>query len=640
MYKGDSDFSHEVTHKKIIFLYKNLLFGVGISLIASVVIFLEFGKNHNGESIWFFTLISVLVARLCRQRIWNSKHKLKTEIIKELFIFRLGVMTTALLWSIYFLLSHKYFDIYEVTFSMIIIAILTGSAAVVLASDKFISITYTITLLIPYSLLLLMDERQQYNRLGELGIFFSLVMILVTIKSANSMISSIELKYEYKGLLRNLENEVKKRTKKIYYLTQHDSLTHLLNRAYFIEKSENILKYNYKNQYYLFFIDLNDFKYVNDNFGHLTGDALLKNLASRFRKKLSSTCLICRWGGDEFIILSEFHSEQDLDEMVQQIFLLIEETFYIKNNVFEISASVGISQYPAFSRDIHSLILQADMAMYHAKFSNNRKYLLFNKSMMDESVYKYKLSSKLKTAIEKKQLSIMFQPILNVKENKFDSAEILLRWHIDGESIPPDVFIPLAEQTGDINKIGLWVLETAIIHARELDEIGISINICVNVSAIQFKESYFLDAVFCYLRKFDFPSNRLKIELTESVFSDSNEKVFSSIKALQKQGVKISIDDFGTGYSSLSLVQNLNVDTVKIDKSFISEIDRTGLNIVQAVMVISNGFGFNVVAEGVEELHQMEILASMGVPYLQGYLFCKPIPFAEFISFMKEHPLN
>ena len=641
MYKRNISFFYEVTHEKVLALYNNSLFGIGISMIASVVLFLGFKQNYEYKSIWFVIFILVLVIRACNVKIWRVRNK-KTHLnpMRELLIFRLSVMITALLWATYFLTFHKYFDIYEATFSMVVISVLTGSSATLLASDKLISSIYSIILIIPYSFLLLLDEQPQYNKLGELGILFSLIMIMVTMKSANSMLSSIEVKQEYKGLLSNLEQEVKKRTKKIFYLTQHDSLTHLLNRTYFIEKAENILRFNRKKKYALLFIDLNEFKYINDSYGHLTGDVLLKHFANRLRKNLSSNDLICRWGGDEFIIFSGFDNEKDLDKKTEYILSIIEDGFYIKNDFFEVSASIGISKYPESANDIHTLILQADMAMYHTKASKNKKHLLFNQKMMEESVYKYKLSSKLKTAIEKQQLSIMFQPILNVKDNKFDSAEILLRWNLDGELISPDVFIPLAEKSGDIREIGLWVLEKSIINACELDELGISINICVNVSAIQFKEDYFLDAVFFLLEKFDFNPNRLHIELTESVFSDSNEKVFNSIKALQKIGVKVSIDDFGTGYSSLSLVQNLNVNTVKIDKSFISEIDNNGINIVQAVMVISNGFGFDVVAEGVEELHQMEILESMGVLYLQGYLFCKPIPFPEFLSFMREHPLN
>ncbi|MDY4378212.1 bifunctional diguanylate cyclase/phosphodiesterase [Pectobacterium brasiliense] len=642
---GNHEKSIKIFREKISILYQNLASGVAISLSAGIALVFGFDghsiENHNYRLIWLILLTFVLSVRLYTLYNWIKNQKLENiNLSYELLKFRIGVIATASLWSAYCLYFHQYFDVYEAASTMVIISAMTGGAATVLAGDKIVSLAYTTILLIPYSLYLIFNEQYKYEVLGILGILYSIIMFISSAKSASFILSSIELKYKNEDFLHNLEDEVIKRTKEIFYLSQYDSLTHLINRKTFLEKTQEKLITNDKKKHVLFFIDLNGFKDINDNLGHSVGDTVLIHLAHNFKQWASDEKIVCRWGGDEFVIFSEINSTNDIESIALEINSLIKKDFYVKSNVFELSAAIGIAIYPDHASDINGLITCADLAMYNNKNNKEDHYFLFKKEIATEALERYQLCSKLKHAITKNQLSVLFQPIFNARKNKFESAEALLRWNVDGKMIPPDVFIPLAEKNGTIINIGYWVLEQAIDCMKKLDESGLPIRICVNVSAVQFKEKNFIEHVIKLLKKFDLSSEKLQIELTESIFSGNNLHVIDSIKTLQKNGIKISIDDFGTGYSSLSLIQKMNVDIVKIDKSFVSEINKSGIDVIKAIMVMSKGLGFEVVAEGVETPSQLNKLQSIGIHHLQGYIFSKPITFNELIDFIKEKSQN
>ncbi|MCL6381500.1 putative bifunctional diguanylate cyclase/phosphodiesterase [Pectobacterium parmentieri] len=640
---GNHEKSIKIFREKISILYQNLASGVAISLSAGIALVFGFDghsiENHNYRLIWLILLTFVLSVRLYTLYNWIKNQKLENiNLSYELLKFRIGVIVTASLWSAYCLYFHQCFDVYEAASTMVIISAMTGGAATVLAGDKIVSLAYTTILLIPYSLYLIFNEQYKYEVLGILGILYSIIMFISSAKSASFILSSIELKYKNEDLLQNLEREVIKRTKEVFHLSQYDSLTHIINRKTFLEKTQEKITTNSKKKHAIFFIDLNGFKDINDNFGHSAGDTVLIRLAHNLKQWASDEKIVCRWGGDEFVIFSEINNRHDAEALSVEINSLIKKDLYVKSNAFELSAAIGVAIYPDHASDINHLITCADLAMYHNKNNKEDSYFIFRPEIATEALTRYQLCSKLKNAITKNQLSVLFQPIINTRNNKFESVEILLRWHLDEKMIPPDVFIPLAEKNGSIIKIGYWVLEQAISHMKKMDELGFTIKICVNVSSIQFKEKDFVDHILSILEKFNFPPQRLQLELTESIFSVNNSLVIDSIKILQKNGIRISIDDFGTGYSSLSLIQKMNIDIVKIDKSFVSEINTSGIDVIKAVMIMSNGLGFEVVAEGVESASQAITLKSMGIHYLQGYFFSKPITFDEFVKVIRNNP--
>jgi diguanylate cyclase (GGDEF)-like protein len=524
---------------------------------------------------------------------------------------------------------------------IIVVSALAGGAATVLAAHKLTAMSYALIMLGPFSVVLLLSSEQYQQVLGLLGLAFSFVMMITAKKSADFTSNAIRLKNENAALVDQMEQKVARRTAKIYQLSNLDPLTGLFNRSAFMHHLQKQLEVSKKNAIpiALLFIDLDGFKKINDTLGHETGDKVLKQTSRRLEKFRDEQHLLCRWGGDEFLI-AFMGADQDMAvNYANTVIDKISEHYDFESNRLSIGATIGIALYPKHTTKSDELIQLADTAMYYQKKSFPRSVGLFNKEMGQRLFREQSLKIGLAEAIEKQQLRMVYQPIVQSGTYQVVAFEALLRWNFDGENVPPDEFITIAEQFGLINSIGNWVLQQSCIAAAQWLTSGNNsqLSVSVNVSVLQLHNSSFIGFVGSALAAAQLEPENLTIEITESIFSNDKEKIFHSIKELQTMGIKVSIDDFGTEYSSLSVIQDLAANTIKIDRSFVNKLNTNGKAIIEAVKQMASSLKYGVIAEGVETQQQAEIVTELGGELLQGYYFSKPLELSDVKSYIEQH---
>ncbi|WP_293746110.1 EAL domain-containing protein [uncultured Paraglaciecola sp.] len=430
-----------------------------------------------------------------------------------------------------------------------------------------------------------------------------------------------------------MELKVARRTAKIYELSNLDPLTGLFNRTAFLHHlEEQLAKGEKENEpVALLFIDLDGFKKINDTLGHETGDKVLKQTAIRLKAFGDEEHLLCRWGGDEFLIAVMGANQDVAITYAQEVISKISDYYDFESNRLSIGATVGIALYPEHAIKGDELIQLADTAMYCQKKLSPRSVVLFNKEMGHRVFREQKLKVGLAEAINKQQLRMVYQPIVNSQSYQVVAFEALLRWDFDGENVPPDEFITIAVQYGLINAIGNWVLQQSCIAAAQwLKDCKCSQpSVSVNVSVLQLHNPNFITFIVSALETAQLNADKLTIEITESIFSNDKETIFERIKELQSMGIKVSIDDFGTEYSSLSVIQDLAANTIKIARSFINKLETSGMAIFEAVKQMASSLDYAVIAEGIETQQQAEVLSNLGIEMLQGYYFSKPLELSK-----------
>jgi len=431
--------------------------------------------------------------------------------------------------------------------------------------------------------------------------------------------------------------EKKQAQEMVNYLAYHDSLTDIPNRNLFNERSHHelqVIKANGKKAA-LLFIDLDQFKIVNDTLGHHEGDMILKKIATKIKDLVGDKGQIARYGGDEFVVLLKYDELNEVEEFSN---LLLNEIPHSIACQIKVSPSIGISLFPQHGADIESLIRFADMAIYDLKSNDNRKqnYIFYDEFMSTQRIRMNQLSNDLHNAIEEDQLYIVFQPKLNMNTLKIEGLEALIRWnHPLYGNISPDEFIPLAENNGFIHKMGDWVLKNAINETLKLNH---PITLNVNISTRQLLRGTFVDSVKTILKETKFPAAKLNLEITESVALHDVEKAVEILNQLKSLGILISLDDFGTGYSSLSYLTKLPVDYLKIDRSFINDLENNDSNktVVKSIIKVAHSLNMKVTAEGIETKKQAEILRKYSCDNCQGYYFSKPLPFNEIQEYLEQ----
>ncbi|MCO4786418.1 MAG: EAL domain-containing protein, partial [Marinomonas atlantica] len=483
---------------------------------------------------------------------------------------------------------------------------------------------------LPLAIALLFSDEPFHNTLSYLTFAFFIVMTSGAKKAAQFTSRSIHLKHQNDHLLSHMEQEVAKRTQEIYSLSNIDPLTSLFNRKAFSEKLYYRLQTQPNTKLAVLFIDLDGFKTINDSLGHETGDTVIRKASKRIQQNIEPSDLLCRWGGDEFLLVVEQHDQ--LLEDAQELITQISSPYVIDGSKLCIGATVGISYYPQHGSQHDRLIQRADMAMYHQKRTEKGRVGIFDESLREHLLRELRLRDHLENAIHRHELFLVYQPIIATDTGRIDAVEALLRWRLDNEMIPPDEFIGVAEQYGFIRAIGLWVLGEACLAGKRMHAHNPELSVSVNVSIQQLLDEDFPDEVAAILKHTDFPAHYLDLEITESLFAHDKRRLIENITQLKKTGIKVSIDDFGTGYSSLSVMQEFDVDYVKIDRSFIWSMDTGGRAIVEAVSQIGSAFNYKVVAEGVETEEQRRLLTNLGIEYLQGYLFLPPVPEEQLIK--------
>ena len=429
----------------------------------------------------------------------------------------------------------------------------------------------------------------------------------------------------------------------IRYLANFDSLTGLPNRTQLNLQMKHLLslaKRNHK-EITVMFLDLDRFKEINDTLGHSVGDTLLIQSSARLQSLLREEDTVARLGGDEFIILLPNIQINGATQVAQKLLSVFNTPFQIDHHELSISASIGIALYPNDGTDFETLYKNADTAMYRAKQEGRNGYSFFTNEMQEHSARNLQLSNALRHALEKNQFQLHYQPQISAKDGKIIGAEALLRWyHPEYGTVSPAEFIPILEENGLILPVGEWVLRTAISQAKIwMDQGSKPIIIAVNLSAVQFRHLSLLNTVSTIIEEIGLPPQYLELELTESIAMHNPQKAINVMNDLYDLGVHMSIDDFGTGYSSLSYLKKFKIYKLKIDQSFIRDIniDKEDKAIVSAIISMAQRLGLQTIAEGVETIEQLEYLQEEGCDEIQGYFYSKPLPAEAFEVFRAEY---
>jgi len=436
----------------------------------------------------------------------------------------------------------------------------------------------------------------------------------------------------------SLNQELRERRnieEKLSEIAHFDPVTNLPNRHSFENQIEKALlnqKYNHE-KFALMYIDLDNFKYVNDTFGHHIGDLLLGRIAERLRNSLRKADFVARLGGDEFVvIMSDFTDDTIISEVARKIMASLQPPFTFEGREVFIGASIGISICPSNGNDSETLKRQADSAMYLAKNLGKNNFQFYQDEMSRTQRNRINIEASLRRSLERNEIVVYYQPIVNIAEEKIIGFEALVRWiRQDGTVVRPDEFIPLAEEIGLIVDIGKFVLETSATQTSAwVNQFGLSFT-AVNFSSKQFKKSNLADDIFNALKNARLEPCNFEMEITESVLMDNSIDSMNLLNQLIKQGMGIAIDDFGTGYSSLSYITSFPISKIKIDKSFVAKLpkDKNAHAVVTAIIGLAKSLNLKVVAEGIETAEQLECLAMLGCQYGQGYLFSKPVAAAE-----------
>jgi len=442
---------------------------------------------------------------------------------------------------------------------------------------------------------------------------------------------------------------------KIRKLAYYDSLTGLPNRNYFSEILSHALNVSdrYGRMGALLFIGLDTIKRINDTLGHHSGDIILTKISKRIAESLRRSDVmsfnenfeiskqLARFGGDEFILLlPELTRSEDAAHISKRIIEAINKPFDLESNEIIVKPNIGISIFPKDGKTADECIRNSGIAMHHAKVEGENNFRYFDKKMNIEAIEKMQMESSIRSAYANSEFELHYQPQIDISNGKFYGVEALIRWISPTSGfIPPDAFIPIAEENGTIVNIGSWVLKEACSQAKSWLDSGMPLErMAVNVSARQFSQSNFCDVVLDTLRDTGLPAHKLELEMTESLLMNHAEAAIEVLNKLKKIGLSLSIDDFGTGYSSLAYLKKFPIDHLKIDKSFIDdvEIDKNNAEIVKAVIAMANSMDLTVTAEGVENKEQLDFLQKQKCAEVQGYYFSKPLVPASIPEFVNE----
>ena len=427
------------------------------------------------------------------------------------------------------------------------------------------------------------------------------------------------------------------------YQANHDSLTGLPNRSLLRDRIDQAIARARRENIMaaVVFVDLDHFKLINDSLGHYVGDRLLLEVASRLKSCVRGNDTVARQGGDEFVlVLAEQHSEDEMLAVVGRLLDAISQPWVDGGQEYGISCSIGVSCYPRDGADPDALLRCADAAMYQAKASGRSTYHFYTPELNLAISERLELANSLRHALERDEFLVYYQPRIDIASERIVGAEALIRWNCPGKGIvPPDSFISIAEETGLIIPIGQWILREACRQTQAWREAGLPpIAVSVNLSPIQFRHTGLVQSVADALADTGLTPGQLELELTESFVMHDAERINVAMRSLKALGVDIAVDDFGTGYSSLSYLKRFPVDRLKIDKSFVRDIDSDpdDAAIVRAIITLGHALGLRVVAEGVETRAHLEYLRQHGCDEVQGYYFSRPVPAGRMETLLRD----
>jgi diguanylate cyclase len=464
----------------------------------------------------------------------------------------------------------------------------------------------------------------------------SLSLLTIILLNCGNVVESSQLCRTIRDINKGLEQMVRERTKQLEYHALHDPLTDLPNRSLIFDRIEFEIRASKRRskKMALLLIDLDGFKHVNDTLGHQAGDKLLIEFGDRLRRVVRKPDTIARLGGDEFaVFLPEIREEAAAMEVAQRILRCLGEPFALEQWLIHVDASIGIALFPLHGEDKDTIFRKADMAMYAAKRSKSG-HAVYDTLHGDGNIAQLTLLGDLRRALDGDDLTLHFQPKVEIETGRICGVEALLRWHHpDKGYIPPNVFIPLVEQSGLIKLLTVKVVRMALHQERLWLEAGLDLPVAVNLSAMNLQELDLPDNVGAMLKEFNVPPGQLELEITESAIMTAPNRSLKVIEGLNGMGIRLAIDDFGTGYSSLAYLKRLLVQSIKIDRSFVENIhqDERDAKIVGSIIDLAHNLGLQVIAEGVEKRETWDRLSSLGCNMVQGYLISPPLPADELL---------
>ncbi len=459
-----------------------------------------------------------------------------------------------------------------------------------------------------------------------------------TMRQVIKQVSNLNGEIKLLGTVQDI-TDIRSAEEKVYTMAYYDGLTGLANRSYFHEHLSSVVSEarHSNRQFSIIYIDLDNFKGVNDSYGHECGDIYLQKFAAHLKGCFHKTDLVARLGGDEFCVLvNNINCVEDSVAAAERCLEFSKNTIEIGNHRINPQLSIGISTYPQDGLEPDDVVKSADLAMYYVKNNGKHDFAVYDEQMSIETEEQMRLEADLKQALRNNEFELWYQPQVNIQTNAYSGVECLIRWrHPIRGMVSPELFITTAERVGLITEIGEWVLETGCQQLAKWNEQGVFTQLAVNISGDHFIAKGFPESVERLVKRYNLNPNHLEIEITESMSRDPVAHT-EVCHQLHKIGVKIAIDDFGTGYSSLSLLGKLPVDTLKIDKSFIDGVpaNEGSKLMVRAITGLCLGFDYDIVAEGVEDSQQLAFLKSLDIPHVQGYYFSKPLPEAEILPIL------
>ena len=482
------------------------------------------------------------------------------------------------------------------------------------------------------------EEAVSYDLLWKVLSAFALILIILGMRFRQMVRYRNEISFKNKELAQ-INLQLEKQTEAARHMAFHDLLTGLPNRSQLLENLDHAIQLAQRQESRLavLFLDLDRFKYINDSLGHHIGDELLKEVAQRVKSRLRSSDTLVRLGGDEFVILLESLEDNNTPAKVAQNILdTLQEPMDVAGFHLNISASIGIAFYPEDADNIHSLIKYADNAMYQAKELGRNRFRYYTRALSEETEKRLATESALREAMQLNQFHMVFQPIINLRTMEVSHAEALIRWqHPELGFVSPEYFIPIAEENGLINEIGIWVVRQACQAYKSWMAQGLALkSVAINVSSVQFKKGNLTRTIQSILAEEGLDASAIEIEITERYLMDQTEHTIKHLDALKRAGHLISVDDFGVGYSSMSYMKRLPLDIIKIDRSFVNDIadDENDRQISLAIISLSHNLGYRVIAEGVENEAQLAFLQHSGCDFAQGYFFSRPVAGADFVQ--------
>jgi len=624
--------------------------------VSSFIFYLIYDKVDTRLAVvWLLVIFTLSLFRFVH--IYRINTGTAVSLVAEERFILLGIFFSGITFgsSIYFLFPYDDFAV-QVLLFFLISAMIAGSVA--LYSMHILAFT-------AYSVPLIMAFCYQAFMMNDLalilffiGLVYYAIMLMTMIRVNKSILRSLKTQYLNQDLAHNLsqakeelersnnelteENRVREETeKRLNRLANYDPLTGLPNRHLFKEELRRSLKISKENdsRMALMFLDLDNFKIINDTLGHAMGDKLLIAASSRLKSLLDSHNSIARLGGDEFvIIINNADDDTKISLLADNIIELLETPFIFDENEMFIGTSIGISLYPDDSDETETLLSYADTAMYTAKAKGKNNYQFFTSKMHEKILFRHDIETKLHHAIEKNEFRILYQPKIDVNTNKVIGAEALLRWgHKELGKISPSIFIPIAEESSLINQIGKWVIKNVCRDiARIKRDFGNELCISINVSSSQILHQNLPELIQENLDANSITTEAIELEFTENMLIKQGRKSLQVLERLNKLGIKLSIDDFGTGYSSLNYLKTLPIHALKIDKSFICDTPRheEDCAIAKSIISLANNLNLDVIAEGVETSEQLTFLKENGCSVIQGFYFSKPLDINAFTAYL------